>query len=222
MNTPPAEHHLPFAAHRTPHTAYRTLLTLIVLFFCFQNLLAQRLEVHAIKDFSTDANATKAWGVGGAIEFDQLVKKMSFKAYFDWATYKEKESITNLKYQRMTGGITACYSVKINDKATFQCGAEISYTHLKHSYIYKYTPIDSVASKPITLLQRGDFVGIGAYVGLLYKLTPRFSVMLNVVPTYLISVSAKSSENEVKAEYDKGIWLFPIRLGLTYQLFNND
>jgi hypothetical protein len=222
MNT---AYHTPHTAHHTPHTAYRTPQTTHRILILFLLLLgsvavhAQRFEVHAIKDLSTDKNAHKAWGVGGTIELDQLVKKVTFKAYFDWAMYKDKNSDTHSNYQRMGGGIVACYSINVSDKFTFQCGAEVNFMHLKHSYIHTYYEIDSVMSKPITVLQRGSFIGIGPHIGLLYKLTPRFSVALNVVPTYLISVGRKSSIGTVEPEYNKNIWLFPIRLGFSYQLF---
>ena len=194
----------------------------IILLFCFVTVHAQRLEVHGIKDFSTDDNANHAWGVGGMVEFDQLVKQTTFKVYFDWATYKEKNNASNPNYQRMGGGIAACYSIDFSKKFTFQCGVEVNYMYLKHSYIYTYDVLDSVTSKPLTVLQKGSFLGIGPHIGLLYKLSPRFSVALNVVPTYLISIGRKSSVIAIEPEYNKGIWLFPIRFGISYQLFNQD
>jgi len=190
--------------------------------FCFQNIYAQRLELHAIKDFSTNDNANKAWGAGGSIEFDQLVKNIGFKVNFDWTTYKQKNNPDNLKYQRMSGGITAFYFIHIAEKATFQCGVEVNYYYLKHSFIYDYDPIDSLTSRPLTLLQTGGFLGIAPYIGLLYKFTPRVSVALNTAPTYLIPVHPKSSVTNIEPAYKKGIWLFPIRLGLSFQLFNKD
>jgi len=215
-----------FSANLLPHTSYRLSylahLFLLSTFFLFPFILhAQRLEVHGIKDLSTDENAKKAWGVGGTIELDQIVNKMTFKIFFDWATYKPKENVIKLNYQRMSGGIVACYAIPINEKATFQCGAEISYSHLKNTFIYDYLLIDTIM-KPLTLLQRGNFVGIGAHIGLLYKLSPRFNLALNIVPAYLISVGAKSSVKTIDPEYNKGIWMFPIRLGFSYQLFKED
>jgi len=192
------------------------------MFLCSPSVHSQRLEVHAIKDFSTDANANKAWGIGGGIDLDQLVNKMAIKGYFDWAVFKEKNNPSNTNYQKMGGGIAVCYSINIKEKISFQCGAEVNYTHLKHTYIYADQQIDSIMSKPLTVLQRGNYIGIGAHIGLLYKLTPRFSIVLNVVPTNLLSVGGKSSVSTVKPEYNKGIWLFSIRLGILYQLFKND
>ena len=213
----------PYISHYVSHTPnLARLLTILLLLFCSTNLFAQRLAVHAIKDFSTDSNANKAWGVGGNIELDQLVKKMTFKGYFDWATYKDKDNPIHPNYQRMGGGITVCYSIDIAKKLTFQCGADINYTHVKHSYIHKYDYIDSITSRPLTLLQKGNFIGIGPHIGCLYKITPRFNVTLNVTPSYLISVGGKSSVDAIEPEYNKGIWLFPIRLGLSYQIFKNE
>jgi len=204
-----------------------TLVMSLFLLFCFVNVNAQRFEVHAIKDFSLDENANKAWGVGGAVELDQLVKKMSFKINFDWGIYKDKENANHLKYQRMGGGISVCYNLNFKDttdikkRITFQFGMEINYTHLRYSYIYDYSTIDSVVFYPLTTFQTGNFIGIGPYIGAQFKLTPRFNLMLNCVPSYLIRVSSKSSELAKELEYKKGIWLFPIRLGLSYQLFKH-
>ena len=190
----------------------------------YQNVNAQRFEVHAIKDLSTNEQAHKAWGAGGVIELDQLVKKTTFKAYFDWAMFKDKENENHSKYQRMSGGIIACFTHDFTDKFTVQCGGEINYSFLKHSYIYDYEPLpnDTTIFKPLTWLQTGNFIGLGIHVGVLYKLTPRFSVILNVAPTYLIPVLAKSSVMSKESEYKKGIWLFPIRLGISYQLFKKE
>jgi len=206
----------------TSHLAPRTLCLITLGFFCFIKINAQRLEVHVIKDFSTDNNANSAWGVGGAIEFDQLVKNVTFKVNFDWATFKQKADVKNSKYQRMSGGIAAGYFINFAGKATFQCGAEINYYYLKHSFIYSYDIVDSLTSKPLTLQQTGGFIGVAPYIGLLYKLTPRVSVALNTAPTYLIPVHPKSSVIAIEPEYNKGIWLFAVRLGFSFQLFNKD
>ena len=209
----------------SPLASRISFLGLLFLFFCFVNTNAQRLEVHAIKDFSTDENANKAWGVGGAIELDQWVKNVAFKINFDWAKMlKQKNDDTNPRYQRMSGGVAVYYFIDFAEKATFQCGAEINYYNLKHSYIYDYEhiPPDTIFGRALTLQQVGNFIGVAPYIGLLYKLTPRFSVALNVVPTYLIPVHSKSSKITIEPEYKKGIWLFPIRLGLSYQLFKKD
>ncbi|MCL2246962.1 MAG: hypothetical protein FWC10_07615 [Lentimicrobiaceae bacterium] len=202
-----------------------TLLVINILLLAAQSLNAQRLEVHAIKDFSTNEQANKAWGVGGTFEFDQLVKKATFKIYFDWAMHNDKNDINKKpKYQRMVGGIIACFSHDFSDKFTIQLGGEVNYAYLKHSYIYAYEPIppDTVGGRSLTLLQTGGFIGIGPHVGLLYKLTSQFSVVLNVAPTFLIPVHAKSSVLTKDPEYKKGVWLFPIRLGFSYQLFKKD
>jgi len=193
----------------------------MLIYFCFQNVNAQRLEVHAIKDLSTDENAHKAWGVGCTVELDQWVKSTSFKVTFDWGIYKDKNLDIHPNFQRMGGSIAACYNINFREKFTFQFGGEISYIHLKYSYIYDYDQIDSLLSKPLTLIQTGGFIGIAPYIGVQYKLTSQFNVTLNVVPTYMIPVHSKSSVFAMPPEYKKGIWLFPIRLGISYQLFKN-
>lgn len=200
------------------------LIMSIALLLCVQNINAQRIEVHGIKDLSTDAMVNKAWGVGGAIELDQLVKYLTFKINFDWVMYRDKINQIKPKYQKMNGGIAVCYSVQFFEKFTLQCGAELNYSYLKNSYIYDYehTPTDTIWGKPLTLLQTGGFIGTGLHIGVQYKLSPRFNIVLNVVPTYLIPVHAKSSVIAIEPEYKNGIWVFPIKLGFSYQLFRRD
>jgi len=192
----------------------------VLLLFSFFNIHAQRLEVHAIKDFSNDENANKAWGVGGTIELDQLVKNFSLRINFDWATYRKKDDITNPNYQRMGGGAAVCYSLNITEKLIFQCGVGINYIHLKHSWVYDTDTLQN--GKLLTVLQQGNFIGIGTHIGIQYKLSPRFNVALNLIPEYLIRVNSKSSVLSIEPEYNKGIWLFPIQLGLSFQLFKPD
>lgn len=198
----------------------------LTVFFLFCILLsaplfAQRLEIHGIKDLSNDKTANKAWGVGGAVLLDQWVKKTTFGVYFDWTTYRPKNKPINPRYDRMSAGILVFYSINISKKFSLQCGADINYTNLKHSYIHSYQTIDTVSEKPITLQQTGDFIGIGAYIGANYEFSSRFGVKINVIPTYLISVGSKSSSSAVAPEYAKGIWMFPLKLGLTYKIFNS-
>jgi hypothetical protein len=190
----------------------------LLIFNCF----AQHLEIHGIKDISTNSIANKAWGIGGAILLDQWVKKTTFNAHFDWATYRPKNNPVHPIYDRLSGGISVYYSVNISKKFTLQCGAEINYTQLRHSYIYGYQKIDTLQGKPQTVQQIGSFVGIGPHIGINYELTPRFGVKVSIIPTYLISVGSKSSAPTVKPEYSKGMWLFPIQLGITYKLFMSE
>ena len=205
---------------RTPHAVYCILLSA----FCILNAsvaYGQRLEVHAIKDFSTDGNAAKAWGVGGAIDLDQLVKNITFRVSFDWALFNEKEKpFHNLRYNRKSGGVATFYSFNINNNLLFQCGAEINYTQLKHSYVYEIDTISIHVKK--TTEQVGYFIGLAPYIGFQYKLSARFKIALNFAPSYLILVKSKSSVKAIEPAYNKGVWLFPIRLGLSYQLFNKD
>jgi len=217
---------IPHTSNLTPHTSYlkprTSYLILLFVFFFLPSVSAQRLEVHAIKDLSTDENAKKAWGVGGGIDLDNLVKNVTFRVGFDWAMYKEKNNPNHLKYNRMSGGVTAFYSFFFEEKFIFQCGVELNYSFLKHSYIYKEEKIDSLTWKFKTTLQTGNFIGIGPYVGIQYKLSDRFNAALSCSPMYLILVHSKTNVPEVPPEYDKGIWLFPIRLGLSYQLFKSE
>jgi len=204
----------------TSHLVPRTLYFIPLFLFCFLKINAQRLEVHAIKDFSTNTIANKAWGVGGAIDFDQWVKKTTFRINFDWAIYKKIDNTTNPNYQRLSGGISAFYSFKLTEKITFQCGAGLNYSNLKHSFIYD---IDSLQhGKPLTVQHTGNFIGIGPHLELCYELAPRFNVVLNFVPNYLIPVSRKSNVKTIDPEYEKGVWLFPIQLGISFKLFNPD
>jgi hypothetical protein len=207
------------------YTTYRILFTAFCfLFFSFFPLAlsAQCIEVHLIKDFSTNKTANNAWGGGGALHFDQFVKKTTFSIKFDWTTYRKKSSEINPRYNRISGGILAFYSVKIYKKISLQCGAEANYTNLKYSYRYGIEELDPKTEKLITLQQTGHFIGIGPLVGFNYELSPRFAIKFNFIPNYLISVGSKSSLPAVEPEYSKGIWLFPIQLGVTYKLFNSE
>jgi len=196
-------------------------LSFFILFFYIVNVNAQRLELHANKDLSTNEIATKAWGVGGALEYDQWVKKTTFRANFNWTMYRNNVDEPHHYYQRMSGGASVFYTLKLAEKITFQCGGEINYTYVKHSYIYDYEPIDSLHAKPLTTLQSGNFIGIGPHLGVRYAFGPRLSVVLNVVPTYLISIRPKSDIITLAPLYKKGIWLFPIQLGFSYLLFKS-
>ena len=201
--------------------ACRTLLLMnLLLMFCMINVDAQRLEVHANKDFSSNTIASKAWGVGGAIDFDQWVKHITFRANFNWAAYRPKDDNKHHDYQRLCGGISSFYSHKVGDKINVHGGIELNYTHLTHAYLYQQP--DTVIIKGKATRQIGDFIGLGVHVGASYKLRPRLNIVLNIIPTYLIMVSTKSSTPEVKPEYKKGIWMFPIQLGLSYQLYKPD
>ena len=197
-------------------------LTLIIciLLFSFQNLNAQRIEVHPVKDLSTNSIANKAWGVGGAIDFDQWVKKVTFRLNFNWGMYQNKNSETHPRFQLLSAGISAFYSFKLTEKISLQCGAEVNYTNLRYSYIYGFT--DSIAGKPLTVQHTGNCIGIGPYIGARYEFTPRFCIALNFIPQYLITVSNKSSVTIITPEYEKGVWLFPIQLGFSFKLFNNE
>jgi len=209
----------------TRHSSFITGCAFCFLFsiFCFlPSASAQRLEVHVIKDFSNNVTTAKAWGVGGAVDLDQWVKKTTFRVHFDWAMYRKKDEILNPNYQRMSGGISALYAFNITKKFSFQCGAEVNYTQLKHSYLNGFENNDTLKGKPITLQHIGNFVGIGPHFDLRYELTPRIKVVFNFVPVYLISVSYKVSDKISKPEYKKGVWLFPLQLGFSYQLFKPD
>jgi hypothetical protein len=192
------------------------------------NVLAQRLEIHANKDLSLNEIANKAWGVGGAVDLDQWVKNVIFRANFNWAIYKPtNEPINDVKhhnYQRFCGGVSALYSLKIKEKISIQGGVELNYTFLRHTYIYGYKPIpnDTAHVTTNTVKHTGNFIGIAPHIGVRYKLGKRMSAALNFVPTYLIMVGNKSSTLDVESEYQKGFWIFPIQLGLSYQLFKND
>ena len=197
---------------------------LFILFaFCFLQLSAQRIEVHGIKDFSNNTVSNKAWGVGGAVLLDQWVKKTTFGVHFDWAAYIPKNKETNPRYNRLSGGISAFYTLNLIKKLSLQCGAIVHYTNLKHSYIYDYevNPTDTMTRRARTLQHTGNFIGIGAYISLNYELSPRFGAKINVIPTYLISVRSKSSLPLVAPEYAKGMWLFPLQIGFTYRIFNS-
>jgi hypothetical protein len=201
------------------------LLFGIFIFYSLFNISAQRIEVHGIKDLSTHSIANKAWGVGGAVDLDQCVKNTVFRINFNWAMYKKNDEIKH-NHQRFSGGVSAFYSVKVQEKISLQCGAEVNFTGLKHSYRYDTEEVDPTsatgATKYITLLQNGNFIGIGPHIGARYAFGPRVSMVFNFVPTYLIPVSSKSSLRNVDTEYDKGIWMFPLQLGFSVRLFNPD
>lgn len=199
-------------------------LFIIVLLFFLNGIHAQRFEIHAIKDFSNNETAHKAWGVGAAVDLDQWVKNVIFRPHFDWAFHKPTNDLANNNYQRFCGGISALYSYKIKDKISIQGGVGLNYTHLRHSYIFGYEPVegDTTSLKFLTVLHTGSFIGIGAHVGARYELGKRLSVVLNFVPTYLITVGNKSSTPQVTPEYNKGLWLFPLQLGLSYKFYQND
>jgi hypothetical protein len=207
-------------SHPTPHTAYRIPLCIFFILFT-GNTFAQRLEIHANKDFSTNEIATKAWGVGAAVDLDQFVKNVIFRANFNWAIHRPNGDVVHHNYQRFTGGVSALYSLKIKDKISIQGGVELSYTFLRHSYIYSYepTPDDTTKARTLTVLHTGNFIGIAPHIGVRYELGKRMSAVLNFIPTYLIMVGNKSSAPSVASEYQKGFWLFPIQLGLSYQLY---
>ena len=196
-----------------------------LLFLCSLSVYAQRIEIHANKDLSPNEIVNKAWGVGGAVDLDQWVKNVIFRANFNWAIYKPTNDAAHHNYQRFSGGVAALYSVKIKDKFSIQGGVELSYTHLKHSYIYGYEPTipgDSSETKLLTVLHNGNFIGIAPHIGVRYELGKRMCAVLNFIPTYLIPAGSKSSAPTVESEYKKGIWLFPIQLGLSYQLYKHD
>ena len=195
---------------------------LCLIFFSFFAAKAQRLEVHGIKDFSNNSTANKAWGVGGALHFDQFVKKTTFSAHFDWATYRSKNKETNPRYDRISGGVSAFYAVTLSKKISLHCGAEINYTNLKYTYRYAIEEVVPNTEKFLTVQQTGHFIGIGPHVGLNYELSPRFSLRLNFIPSYLISVGSKSSVPDIEPEYSKGMWLLPLQLGITYKLFMSE
>jgi len=200
----------------SPHLS----LIICILLFSFQSLNAQRIEVHGVKDLSTNSIANKAWGVGGAIDFDEWVKKVTFRANFNWGRYQKKNANPNPKFQLLSGGISAFYSLQIKEKISFQCGAEVNYTNLKSFSGYTgYTANDSVR---VSLQHTGNFIGIGAHIGFRYDLSQRFSVVLNFIPQYLVLVSNKTSVKGKESIYDKGIWLFPIQLGISFKLFNSE
>jgi len=209
-----------------PHTSHLLPFIIgIILLFGVVNLHAQRLEVHINKDLSPDTTANrvvnKAWGVGGAIDIDQLIRNVVFRVNFNWTRYRKKDDITNPNYQRLTGGISALYSAKIVEKLMFQGGVELNYTHLIYSHVYG---IDSTnfPSNLITLSQTGSFIGIGTHVGLRYDFSSRLSAAFNFIPTYLLPVRAKSSIIAIEPKYTKGIWLFQLQLGFSYRLFKPD
>jgi len=206
---------------------YKLSFLFCTFFFLFMaSIFAQQIGIHAIKDLSNNSVSHKAWGVGGSIDLDQWVKKTTFRINFDWTIFRNKNDEIHPNYQRISGGISAFYSYKISKKFTFQCGAEISYSNLKYSYIYNYEVIinqtDTIGSRAQTLQHTGDFVGIGAHLGLSYELSPRFNLALSLTPTYLISVSSKSSVFAIEPIYSKNIWLFPLKLALSYKLFNSE
>ena len=195
-----------------------------ILLFIFPNANAQRIEVHApIKYLSTHNIANKAWGVGGSIDFEQWVKKVTFRANFNWGMY-QKKSGNNPRFQLISGGISAFYSLKINEKISFQCGAEVNYTNLRYSYIYgiEHTSTDTVGGRTLTVQHTGNCIGIGPHIGFRYDFSPRFSMALNFIPQYLIPVSSKSSVKDIEPEYKKGVWLFPIQLGFSFKLYNSE
>jgi hypothetical protein len=195
-------------------------LIICILLFSFQNLNAQRIEVHPIKDFSTNSIANKAWGVGVSVDFDQWVKKVTFRANFNWGLYQKKSSDNHPRFQLLSGGVSAFYSWKIREKISLQCGAEVNYTNLGYSYVYGVDTLQH--NKPLTVQHTGNFIGIGPHVSVRYDFTPRFFMALNFIPQYLIPVSNKSSVKTVPPEYEKGVWLFPIQLGFSFKLFNNE
>ena len=199
-------------------------LVICILLFSFPNANAQRIEIHGIKDISTNSIANKAWGVGGAIDFDQWVKNVTFRANFNWGMYQKKNSGTNPKFQLLSGGISAFYSLKIKEKISFQCGAEVNYTNLRYSYIYgvEHTATDTVGGRNLTVQHTGNCIGIGPHIGFRYNFSPRFSVVLNFIPQYLIPVNSKSSVKTIEPEYEKGVWLFPIQLGFSFKFPNSE
>ena len=203
----------------------RWLLFGIFMLYCLFNVSAQRVEVHVLKDLSTNSIVNKAWGAGGAVDLDQWVKNTTFRINFNWAMYKKNDEIKH-NYQRFSGGVSAFYSVNVQEKISLQFGAEANFTGLKHSYRYGTEEVDPTsatgAAKYITLQQNGNFIGIGPHIGARYAFGPRVSLVFNFVPTYLISVGYKSSLRNVDPEYDKGIWIFPLQLGLSIRLFNPD
>jgi len=196
-------------------------LVICILLFGFQNLNAQRIEIHPVKYLSTNSIANKAWGVGGAIDFDQWVKNVTFRANFNWGMHQNKNASPNPKFQLLSGGISAFYSVKIKEKISFQCGAEVNYTNLKcnSGYYYEFTSTDTIGR---AVHHTGNFIGIGPHIGFRYEFSPRFSMTLNFIPQYLIPVSNKSSVKDIKPEYEKGIWMFPIQLGFSFKFPNSE
>ena len=202
--------------------SYKLNIFSVFLLFCFLPISAQRLEVHVIKDLSNNNIVNKAWGVGGAIHLDQWVKKTTFGVHFDWTTYRPNGKKDNPRFDRMSGGIFAFYSLNVADNITIQCGVNVQYTHLKYSHIINYQAIDSETEKPVTIQHTGDFIGIGPVLGFNYKLSKRFALRISVVPTYLVSVKSKSTIPDVSPEYNKDLWLFPIQAGVTYKLFNSE
>ena len=203
-----------------PHTSYLIPLFFILLFTSV-TVHAQRLEVHGNLDLSTNTVSNKVWGVGAAVDFDQWVKNVTFRANFNWGRQQEKNDAENPFYQKLSGGVSALYSLKIIEKLTFQCGAELNYTHLRYSHVYDIDTTTS-PSKLLTWLQEGNFIGIGPHIGLRYAISPRFSAAFNFIPTYLIPVGTKSNIPTFESEYKKGIWLFQLQLGLSYKLFKPD
>jgi hypothetical protein len=178
--------------------------------------------VHGIKELSTHSIATKAWGVGGAIDLDQWVKRTTFRIHFDWTMYRKKDEMPKPKYQRLCGGISALYTFPIARKTEFRCGLELNFTQLKYSYINGFEIVDTVPSKPITLMHTGNFIGIGPHLDVNYELTPRIKVALNFVPVYLIPVKYKVSDKVSDPEFKKGVWLFPIQLGFSFLIYKPD
>jgi hypothetical protein len=206
-----------------PHTSCLIpLLTGIILLLTTVNASAQHLEVHAIKDFSTNETANKAWGAGGALEFDQWVKRTIFRLDVDWAMYRKRDDILNPNYQRISGGISAFYAFKLSPKATVHCGLAVNYTRLTHSHRAGHEAIDSLNSKYITLQHVGNFIGIGPHINLRYELTPRIKFVVNFVPAYLIPINYKVSDRISEPEYSKGVWLFPLQIGFSFQLYKPD
>jgi len=76
---------------RTPHTSYFIPLILILLSTSI-TVNAQRLEVHGNYDLSTNNTSHKVWGCGTAVDFDQWVKNVVFRANFNWGMSREKNN----------------------------------------------------------------------------------------------------------------------------------
>ena len=200
-----------------------SLIISIILLLHSVNVHAQRLEVHPNLDLSTNTISNKVWGVGAAVDLDQWVKNTIFRVNFNWGMSPDRSSTdkTNPRYQKFSGGVSVLYSLKIIEKLTFRCGADLDYTHLRYSHVYGEDTI-SKPTKLLTWLQTGNFIGIGPHISFQYELTSRFNIALNVIPTYLIPVKATSNIATMESEYRKGLWLFQFQFGVSYKLFKHN
>ncbi len=201
-------------------------IVLLILCIISTSTFAQQLEVHFNKDLAQQKEILNSWGIGAALNLDQTVKKMAFKLTFDYSSYKLKDSYTMIDTFRVTEsgknthfkvGIAPLYNyITKKGKLSFQAGVDISYHNFKYNLKYEEPQLFDGGTQ--TIIHYGHYIGVGAYLGLQYQISPAFYFNLQCLPAYLIPLQAKTTQREVPSMYEKGMYITQLQIGISVRI----